>query len=475
LVVLSLGEVMGFFNFFRHPPPIKEIKNQAFIKELYRYWRLRIFSGIYIGYIFYYFSRKSFTFAMPALMSDLGFDKGDLGILGSIMAITYGLSKFLSGVLSDRSNPRFFMAFGLILTGAFNIFFGFSSSLILFAIFWGLNGWFQGWGWPPCARLLTHWYSQNERGTWWGFWNTSHSVGGALIPVIAGFLAHYWGWRYALYIPGILCIGVGLFLIYMLRDTPRSLGLPSIEKFKNDYPDQKNESEEKELSTKQILFKYVLKNKYIWILALAYFFVYIIRTAIGDWSVLYLVETKGYTLLAAGACVAWFEIGGIFGSLAAGWFSDRIFKGRRGPINVLFSLGVIFAIESFWISSTISPIFISGILFVTGFLIFGPQMLIGVAAAELSHTKAAGAATGFIGWIAYLGAATAGYPLGKVAQVWGWYGYFAILTVCAAISVVLLLPLWRIKSKYAPIISKEEGKLIPEPLDNRSSDEIKRR
>ncbi len=447
---------MDLLKFFRPPPPIEEIKDAKEVKQSYKYWRVRIFSGIYIGYIFYYFTRKSFTFAMPALMNDLGFDKGDLGILGSVMAITYGLSKFLSGILADCSNPRFFMAVGLILTGIFNIFFGLSSSIVLFAIFWGLNGWFQGWGWPPCARLLTHWYSQKERGTWWGFWNTSHSVGGALIPIVAGLLAQYFGWRYALYIPGVLCIGVGLFLINRLRDTPKSLGLPSIEKFKNDYPSLQKDSYEKELTAKQILYDYVLKNKYIWILASSYFFVYLIRTAVCDWSVLYLVETKGFSLVAAGACVCWFEVGGIVGSLTAGWSSDRIFKGKRGPVNVLFSLGVIFAIASLWTSPASSAILVSVIMFAIGFFVFGPQMLIGIAATELSHKKAVGTATGFIGWIAYLGAATAGYPVGKMTQAWGWYGFFAVMTASALISVMLLLPLWKIKSNPMLATFKEQ-------------------
>jgi len=92
---------------------------------------------MFVGYIFYYFTRKSFTFAMPALMQDLGFDKSQLGILGSILSITYGLSKFLSGIMADRSNPRYFMAIGLILTGILNILFGLSSSLIFFCFFGG--------------------------------------------------------------------------------------------------------------------------------------------------------------------------------------------------------------------------------------------------------------------------------------------------------------------------------------------------
>jgi OPA family sugar phosphate sensor protein UhpC-like MFS transporter len=438
------------FNFLRPAPHAEEIKDEQVIKKEYKYWRLRVFYSMYVGYVFYYFTRKSFTFAMPSMMQELGLQISDLGILSSILSITYGMSKFLSGILSDRANPRYFMAFGLILTGAFNIFFGFSSSILLFAVFWGLNGWFQGWGWPPCARLLTHWYSQKERGTWWGIWNSSHSVGGAVIPLIAAFCAQAWGWRYAMYVPGIMCIGVGLFLINRLRDTPQSLGLPSIEKYNNDYPASKH-TDENELSLKEMLFKYVLNNKYIWILAISYFFVYIIRQAINDWGAIFLMKSKGYSLLMANASVFWFEIGGVFGSLTAGWASDRIFKGRRGPINVLFSFLVIFSIVALYLTPPGFVVLDYALMFVTGFLIFGPQMLIGMAAAELSHKKAAGSATGFTGWVAYLGAATAGYPISKIAEIFGWYGFFLTLAVCGAISVLLLLPLWKIKTnpKYA--------------------------
>ncbi len=438
---------MSFTNILRPAPHIPPIEDENAVKENYKYWRMRIFFGMYIGYVFYYFTRKSFTFAMPSLMQDLGFEKSDMGILASIMAITYGLSKFLSGVLADRSNPRFFMAFGLIMTGVANICFGFSSSILFFALFWGLNGWFQGWGWPPCARLLTHWYSQKERGTWWGFWNTSHSIGGAAIPILAAFCATYFGWRSAMYVPGVLCIFIGLLLINRLRDTPQSLGLPPIEKFRNDYPYSKESVErERELTAKEILFKYVLNNRYIWILAFSYFFVYMIRQGINDWGMLYLCEIKGYTKLFASSCIVSFEIGGVCGSLAAGWASDKIFKGKRGPINVLFSLLVIFAILGLWFSPMNAELLDSILMFIIGFLIFGPQMLIGMAAAELSHKKAAGSATGFIGWVAYLGAATAGYPLSLITQLWGWEAFFIALGISGVVSVLLLLPLWKVKS-----------------------------
>lgn len=451
---------MSLFKFLKPATHLKEIKDQTVVKKEYRYWRFRIFYAMFIGYVFYYFTRKSFTFAMPALMQDLGYDKAQLGILGSVLYISYGISKFASGVVSDQSNPRYFMAFGLIITGITNILFGMSSSLILFALFWGLNGWFQGWGWPPCARLLTHWYSQSERGTWWSVWSTSHNVGGFLIPIVAGFCAQYFGWRYAMFVPGVLCIGVGLLLMNRLRDTPQSLGLPPVEKYRNDYsvkPTKENATE-KELTTREILFDYVLTNKWLWLLALASFFVYIVRMAINDWSALYLIETKKYSMIKANACVSLFEIGGLFGMLVAGWLSDKLCSGRRGPMNVLFSFGMVGSVLFLWLFPQATMLLDSVTMFTIGFFLFGPQMLIGLTAAELSHKKAAGTASGFAGWFAYFGAASAGYPLGKIAQEYGWNGYFIILMACGIITVFLFLPMWNAKGSTKQTASEEEKK-----------------
>jgi len=442
---------MSLLSILRPAPHVDEIQDEELMRKQYRHWRIRIFYGMYIGYVFYYISRKSLTFAMPTLMTDLGFTKSDMGILASLMSITYGLSKFLSGVLADRSNPRYFMSFGLIITGVANLLFGLGSSIMWFALFWAVNGWFQGWGWPPCARQLTHWYSQKERGTWWGIWNTSHSLGLAAIAMLGAIIATYYGWRMAMYIPGVLCILAGLFLINRMRDTPQSLGLPPIEKFRNDYPATSIKADEKELTTKEILFTYILKNKFIWLLACSYFFVYLIRQAMNDWGMLYLCESKGYSQIFAGTCIVSFEAGGFFGSLVAGWASDYVFSGKRCPIIVIFSFAVAAALACMWLSPYTVGWVDSALMFVVGFLIYGPQMLIGMAAAEISHKKAAGSATGFIGWIAYLGAAFAGYPLSVVTQNWGWQAFFAVLGVSGVIAAFLLVPLWSVKvnPKYA--------------------------
>ena len=74
-----------------------------------------------------------------------------------------------------------------------NIFFFFgpeqkSLAIIVMAALNFLVGWFNGMGWPPCGRVMTHWFSVTERGTMMSIWNCAHNVGGALVGPM--FMAH---------------------------------------------------------------------------------------------------------------------------------------------------------------------------------------------------------------------------------------------------------------------------------------------
>ena len=99
----------------------------------------------------------------------------------------------------------------------------------------------------------------------------------------------------------------------------------------------------------------------------------------------------------------------------------------------------------FWLVPHGYPLLDSSMIFFIGFMTFGPQMLIGVAAAELSHKKAAATATGFAGCFAYLGAAAAGGPLGAVTHAWGWDSFFVTMIGCSVVAALLMLPLWSVK------------------------------
>lgn len=143
-------------GFLTSEQPTKIITDKQQIDATYKYWRLHLMFSMYIGYGMFYFTRKSLNFAMPAMLADLGLEHSDIGFLGTLFYITYGVSKFVSGMVSDQSKPSYFMGLGLIATGIINIAFGLSSSLAMFAILWTLNAFFQGWGGPLVPNCSQH-------------------------------------------------------------------------------------------------------------------------------------------------------------------------------------------------------------------------------------------------------------------------------------------------------------------------------
>ena len=293
---------------------------------------------------------------------------------------------------------------------------------------------------PVCARLLTAWYSRTERGGWWALWNTAHNVGGALIPIVMAAAALHYGWRAGMMIAGCMAIVVGIFLCWRLRDRPQALGLPAVGEWRHDALEIAQQQEGAGLTRKEILTKYVLLNPYIWLLSFCYVLVYVVRAAINDWGNLYMSETLGVDLVTANTAVTMFELGGFIGALVAGWGSDKLFNGNRGPMNLIFAAGILLSVGSLWLMPFASYVMQATCFFTIGFFVFGPQMLIGMAAAECSHKEAAGAATGFVGLFAYLGASLAGWPLAKVLDTWHWSGFFVVISIAAGISALLLLP-----------------------------------
>ena len=416
----------------------KYIENPKNIKLIYNYWRFRIFYSMFFGYIFFYFTRKSLTFISPLIMDELYFSLSEFGIISTAFYITYALSKFISGIISDKSNPRYIMSSGLILTGALNICISYSSHINLILIFWILNAFFQGWGWPPITKQLTYWYNKQERGLWWGICSISQNIGGAIIPLIIGYLSIQFGWRKSMHIIGIICILIGILLINRLRNKPESLGLPPTEFTKTN---------------NNKIIKKIIYNKNIWILSISYFLIYIIRTAINDWIILYLVNQKGYNLFLAGVSVFYFEIGGIIGIIIAGWITDKILKGNRMLFIFICSNGLVTIFTIFFNIPIGHKLIDYLIISILGFLTFGPQMLIGLIASEIVTKNAACTANGFVGCWAYIGAAITGYPLGIIINL-SWNIYFFIIIICTIILIITITPILLNELKFKNILNK---------------------
>lgn len=428
---------------FRHPgeifrpaPAVTPLTDSIQIRQQVKFWQRRVLISSIIGYAVYYFVRKNLGIAMPAMESELGIGKAQLGLFLSLHGVLYGISKFANGFLGDRCNARVFMVVGLVMSAGFNLLFGFSTLALALGIFWMCNGWFQGMGFPPCARLLTHWFTPRELVTRFAVWNISHTIGGGLIVILCGYLVVI-DWRLCFYVPAAIALVCAAFLWKTLPDTPPSVGLPEMA---GTEAGKSNVHAGEKFGV--ILRRKVFSNRYIWLLAGANFFVYTVRYAVLDWGPSFLTQAKHINITHAGWMVAVFELSGLVGTLAAGWIADRYFGGRCIRVCLIYMAMAAGAIFIFWRWPGDSKLFNTALLSAIGFFIYGPQSLVGTAAANLATKQAAATAIGLTGLFGYASTVLSGWGLGALVQRHGWNVGFLGLFVCGVLGTLLFAAAW---------------------------------
>lgn len=421
----------------------------------YKRLRWQIIVTTFLIYTVMYISRKAFAAAAPLLMKDLGMTAVQFGMASSIYYILYGISKFASGLLADKINPRLFLAPVLVIIALINVGIGMATSVNMLLCLYCLTAVVQGCGFPPIAKAISLWYSKSERGGWYSLWNTSHNVGGALAPLIASaVIASTGNWRYAFYVPAIITAVMAVIAAIFMRGKPESYGLPNVGEWRKDKKQiEINQRSEAGLSMWVMFKRYILTNPIIWMAICGDLCIYIIRTVSSDWVSVYFVKELGWDLVKSNSLVSWFEVGGILGGLSSGFISDKLFNADRWKTIFIYSLVLIAGMIGVAITINISYFLVAVCFFIIGAGIYAPQMLFALGIIEASHADGAGAATGLKGGVTYIGAALAGAPIAMIEQAYSWNGVFVLLGAIAIALVMLTLFIIRLEKKRSYAIA----------------------
>lgn len=402
--------MLAFLNQVRKPTldlPL-EVRRKMWFKPF-----MQSYLVVFIGYLTMYLIRKNFNIAQNDMISTYGLSMTQLGMIGLGFSITYGVGKTLVSYYADGKNTKQFLPFMLILSAICML--GFSASmgsgsvsLFLMIAFYALSGFFQSTGGSCSYSTITKWTPRRKRGTFLGFWNISHNLGGAGAAGVALFGANYLfdGHVIGMFIfPSIIALIVGFIGLRYGSDSPESYGLGKAEElFGEEISEEDKETESTDMTKWQIFVEYVLKNKVIWLLCFANIFLYVVRIGIDQWSTVYAFQ----------------------------------------ELKLSKAVAIISATLGVYQHASNEYIYLAS-LFALGFLVFGPQLLIGVAAVGFVPKKAIGAADGIKGTFAYLiGDSFAKLGLGMIADgtpvfgLTGWAGTFAALDI-AAIGCICLM------------------------------------
>ena len=396
-----LGKVVDFYRAL--PPaerPASLTDEQA--AKLTKKLRLQSFFAGTLGYSLYYVCRTGLNVVKTPIVESGMLNDQQLGIVGSALLFAYAIGKFVNSFMADHSNIKRFMATGLIVSSIANLIVGIlgmtkgliglssMAFFVCFFIMWALNGWSQSMGAGPAIIALSRWFSPKERGTYYGFFSASHNLGEFFSFIFVGSVVGWLGWQ-AGFMGSFLAGAIGVVIIlFFLHDSPESKGLPHV----GNPPKESTDKAQKG----------VLRNPYVWILALASAFMYVSRYAVNSWGVRFLEMEKGYSLELATTVIGINALLGIFGTVLSGWFSDKFFKGKRNMPAFIFGVLNTIALTLFLLGGD------SLVLNVISMVFFGIAIgvlicfLGGLMAVDIAPRNASGAALGVVGIASYVGA-----------------------------------------------------------------------
>lgn len=441
----------SLLRYFATGPDQPQLTDTGTIDQLYRRHRLRVMLAITLGYGVIYTCRLALGVVKKPLIDSGLFGPADLGLIGSALFFTYAIGKLTNGFLADHANMKKFLAAGFLLSALCNVGMGFSTVVWASALLWGLNGWFQSLGAPGGVVAMTAWFSNRERGRYYGIWSTAHSIGEGLTFIGVGTVVALLGWRWGFWAPALAGVVTAAVAYALLQDRPRTLGLPAVADWRNDHYAASKQPDGNVFRTQLS----ILKIPAIWVLALSSATIYVTRYAINSWGVLYLQESRGYSLPLAGTLLMVSTIAGMIGAVAYGFISDKLFNARRPPVNLLFAICELAGLLLIFFGPPTLPALVSGmILFGVG-LTGLVTSLGGLFAVDICPKRVAGAAMGLIGIFSYIGAAIQENISGALIErgmrvvdgvrtydfstvIWFWIG-------ASFVSMLLAASLWRVK------------------------------
>jgi MFS transporter, OPA family, sugar phosphate sensor protein UhpC len=431
------------------------LEDKAEVDRIYRRRRLAGILAVTLGYGFSYTCRLGLASVKKRLIDARLFDADQLGTVGQTFFFTYATGKLANGFLGDHANVRRLFSLGVFCSALANLSMGLTRGLWVWAILWAINGWFQSCGAPTGAVVLASWFSNSERGRYYGIFSASHSFGEGLSFLLLGVLVTEWGWRLGFIGPAVLCLVVAALLSRTLSDRPQTMGLPPVASWRGEAPSAPPPP--KPGSTLALQLQ-VLRTPAVWVLGLANACLITTRYAINSWGWLYLQDRGGYSQIEAGALLALNTACGVLGSASFGFLSDKLFKSRRPPVNLIFGALELVALSLLFFGPRGSTLALYAGLLLYGFSLNGLlASLGGLFAIDLSPKLAAGAAMGFVGVFSYLGAGIQERVSGYLIQRGTTYidgvrhcDYSAAVTFwfgAAVASMILAASLWRQKMR----------------------------
>lgn len=412
-----------------HPAEYKE-----YIK---RHWV--VFLVAYFGYVCAYLVRNNFKLTSETIRLENDWSLTQVGLILTGFTISYGIGKFVMGMLVDNVSLRKAFAGALMASSVICFVMGMVNVVWLMFILMLILGMVQGVLSPGSQSMIANWFPNKTRGAGIAVWNTSQNLGGALLPLmVGGFAGAGLDIKYSFWVPAVMVFLLSFLFWKFGGDRPEKEGLPTLRDIYGHHGVPMAD-EVPEGPFWQVMVKYVFTNRLLLTIGLINAILYFVRFGVENWMPAFLGTELGFTeqqYTTAFSVLEWVAIPGCF---FFAWVAIKV-PNRQSLVGGIGLLALAAMVYVYHENTNYAVLLIvSGIM---GALIYGPQLIINILTLNFVPLEAAGTAVGFVGLFGYIvGELAANLVMPILAENLSWTWAFLFVAATSVVAALLYFSL----------------------------------
>jgi len=298
-------------------------------------YKWSVVAMLWLVCFFNYADRQAIFAVFPKLKEEFGFDKVQLGLIGSAFMWVYAAGAPLAGYVCDRFRRKDLILGGCLFWSLVTIATGWCSKLWHFVTVRALEGFGETFYFPASMALTSDYHDKRTRSRAMAFHQSSVYIGTIMGSWLGAWLAEHYGWRLGFYFFGGAGMILAVVLYAFLREPARgeadaALARQGAGAAGQAPPAAEPAQKETPLPLKETLAA-IFRAPAVPLLMLAFVAANFVATIFLTWTPTFLVEKFGFKLAAAGLSgTVFIHLASAFAVPVAGYLADHLTAKRSG-------------------------------------------------------------------------------------------------------------------------------------------------
>ncbi len=314
-------------------PPQTPAKSRSPVSPQYKWW---VVGMLWFVCFFNYADRQAIFAIFPKLKEEFGFDKVQLGLIGSAFMWVYAGGAPFAGFICDRFRRKDLILGGCLFWSFVTITTGWCSKLWHFVTVRALEGFGETFYFPASMSLTSDYHTGRTRSRALAFHQSSVYIGTIIGSWAGAWFAERHGWRVGFYFFGGMGMVLALCLYRFLREPVRG----EAEAASGELAAHGLTTGEK-LSVSQTL-RIIFRTPTVPLLMLAFLCANFVATIFLTWTPTFLVEKFHFKLTSAGLSgTVYIHLASACSVPVAGWLADKFASRIAGGRMLVQAIGLL--------------------------------------------------------------------------------------------------------------------------------------